>query len=291
MRYQTRSFQYRGHHLVYDEYGEGDQVIVYVHALLLDADINRGVAAALARQGFRVILIDLLGHGRSDKPVYASEHRMDLYARQVVALLDHLGAEDAVIAGVSLGANVTLFVATEHPGRVRGIITEMPVLETSVPAAALVFIPMLMATHYGRPAVAVASAIARRLPRTPWGPVNCVMNTIRNGPASMAAVLHGVLVGPICPAREARAVIDAPALVIGHPYDPIHDEQDSENLAALLPDARLVRARAVSELRVRPSRLAPVIAAFAHECWDRPAPVVRQVRAVSEPAITEPTAS
>jgi pimeloyl-ACP methyl ester carboxylesterase len=291
MQYQTRSFQYRGHTLVYDEYGEGDRLIVYVHALLLDADINRGVAAALARQGFRVVLIDLLGHGRSDKPEYASEHRMDLYAAQVVALLDHLGAEQAVIAGVSLGANVTLFVATGHPERVRGTVTEMPVLETSVPAAALVFIPMLMATHYARPVVAVASAILRRVPRTPWGPVNCVMNTIRNGPDSMAAVLHGVLVGPICPTREARAAIDAPALVIGHPFDPIHDERDSANLAALLPDARQVRARAISELRIRPSRLAPVIAAFARECWDGPPPVIRRVRAVTGSAITQPTAS
>jgi pimeloyl-ACP methyl ester carboxylesterase len=289
MQYHTRSFQYRGHVLVYDEYGEGDRLLVYLHGLLLDADVNRGIAAELAREGFRVLLLDLLGHGRSDKPAYANEHRMDLYAEQVVALLDHVGAEDAVIAGVSLGGNVTLFVASEHPERVRGIIVEMPVLETAVPSAAMVFIPMLMATHYAHHAVGVASALFRRLPRTPWGPVNTVMDTIRSGPEAMAAVLHGVLVGPICPSREARAAIDTPALVLAHPWDLIHDGRDAENLAALLPDARLIRVRSFIELRRVPGRSAPLLAAFAHERWDEPPPVARRMRAVNEPTVTEST--
>jgi pimeloyl-ACP methyl ester carboxylesterase len=291
MQYQTNSFQYRGHSLVYDEYGEGDRLIVYVHGLLLDAEINRGVAAGLAAKGFRVVLLDLLGHGRSDKSPHASDHRMDLYAAQVVALLDHLGADDAVIGGVSLGANVTLFVATEHPERVRGIIAEMPVLDWAVPAAALAFVPMLLATHYAHHLVGVASAVTRILPRTPWGPVNCVMDAVSSGPTSLAAVLHGVIVGPICPSREARAAIDAPALVLGHRHDPIHDVRDAENLAALLPDARLVRTRSVRELRLTPRRIIGIMAEFADERWNEPAPGRRRMRAVSEATITESTAS
>jgi pimeloyl-ACP methyl ester carboxylesterase len=291
MQYDTRSFQYRGHRLVYDEYGEGDRVIVYLHGLLLDAEINRGIAAALAREGFRVVLLDLLGHGRSGKSPYASDHRMDQYAAQVVALLDHLGAPTAIIAGVSLGANVALFVATEHPERVRGLIAEMPVLEAAVPAAALAFVPMLLVTHYGHHAVGVASAIARWLPRTPWGPMNSVMDAVASGPVSLAAVLHGVLVGPVCPTREARAAIDAPALVMGHRHDPIHDVRDAENLAALLPDARLVRTRSFRELRMTPGRLIKLIAAFAAERWEEPAPVRRRVRPVKGTPVTETNAS
>jgi pimeloyl-ACP methyl ester carboxylesterase len=196
-----------------------------------------------------------------------------------------------VIAGVSLGANVTLFVAAEHPERVRGIITEMPVLDCAVPAAALAFVPMLLVTHYARPLVGVASTVTRLLPRTPWGPVNCVMDALSSGPTSLAAVLHGVLVGPIAPTREARAAIDAPALVLGHRHDPVHDVRDAENLAALLPDARLVRTRGLRELRLHPRRIVAIMAAFAHERWDEPAPGRRRMRSVSEATVTESTAS
>jgi pimeloyl-ACP methyl ester carboxylesterase len=49
-------------------FGTGDRVLVWLHGLLLDATLNRGLARTLAAQGNRVVLLDLLGHGRSDKP-------------------------------------------------------------------------------------------------------------------------------------------------------------------------------------------------------------------------------
>ena len=53
---------------------------------------------------------------------------MDTYADHVVALLDHLGIDEAVVGGVSLGGNVSLLVAAQAPERVRGLVIEMPVL-------------------------------------------------------------------------------------------------------------------------------------------------------------------
>ena len=138
----TTTILHRGHRLVYEAHGEGDRLIVYLHGLLLDADLNRGIARALAEQGNRVVLLDLLGHGRSDKPAHASEYRMDLYVEQVIALLDALGADDAVLGGVSLGANVSLLAATAHPQQVRGLVLEMPVLERAAPSVALTFVPL-----------------------------------------------------------------------------------------------------------------------------------------------------
>lgn len=151
MTYRTSSFEHEGHRLVYDEYGSGDSVVVYLHGLLLDSNLNRGIADALADRGNRVVLLDLLGHGRSDSPAHAAEYRIDSYAEQVIGLLDHLGVERAVLGGLSLGANVSLFAAVEHPERVQGLVLEMPVLEWAVPSAALAFVPMLLAAHYGRP--------------------------------------------------------------------------------------------------------------------------------------------
>ena len=59
---------------------------------------------------------DLLGHGRSDRPHDPTLHRFDLYAKQVVALLDHLEVRQAVIGGLSLGADVSLHVAADNYG-------------------------------------------------------------------------------------------------------------------------------------------------------------------------------
>jgi pimeloyl-ACP methyl ester carboxylesterase len=94
----------RWRRLVYDEYGEGSRVVVYRHGLLIDSELNRGIAQSLAARGNRVILLDLVGHGRSDKPEHASAYRIDTYADQVFALADELGVERPVLGGMSLGA-------------------------------------------------------------------------------------------------------------------------------------------------------------------------------------------
>jgi alpha-beta hydrolase superfamily lysophospholipase len=52
--------QYR---LSYEVYGSGDRVLVWMHGLLLDANLSRGLARSLAAKGNRVVLLDLLGHG------------------------------------------------------------------------------------------------------------------------------------------------------------------------------------------------------------------------------------
>src|SRR5215472_5493667 len=142
------TLNYREYRLNYEIYGSGDRVLVWLHGLLLDANLSRRLARNLAARGNRVILFDLLGHGRSDKPRHASPHRMDLYAEQVLCLLDELALDQVVLGGVSLGTNVSLLTTVRAPERVRGLILEMPVLERAVPAAALVFLTLLLQTHY-----------------------------------------------------------------------------------------------------------------------------------------------
>lgn len=266
-RYTTGSFEHRGHRLVYDDYGRGDRVLVYLHGLLLDAELNRGIAEAMADRGHRVVLLDLLGHGRSDSPTHASEYRIDSYAEQVIALLDHLGVERAALGGLSLGANVSLVAATEHPDRISGLILEMPVMEWAVPAAALAFVPMLLAAHYGRPLMAITSAAVRRLPRTPVSALNSLLDAAGMRPEVMSAILHGVLVGPVVPTSEQREAIVVPALVLAHTNDLIHPFNDARNLVEQLPNGRLVRAHSPLELRLAPDRLTAELSDFLGDLW------------------------
>ena len=258
-----QSFVDHGHRLVYDVYGSSSSpLVVYLHGLLLDAELNRGIAQALAEQGYRVVLLDLLGHGRSDKPTHASTYRIDSYADQVIALLDHLGVDEAVLGGISLGANVSLFAATRYPERTRALILEMPVLERAVPAAAMMFVPMVLAAHYGRRVMNVTSGLMRRIPRTRIGPLNSVLNALSVSPDATSAVLHGVLVGPVAPTQEQRRSIQVPTLVLAHRNDLIHPFDDAVGLVGRMPNGVLVRARSPLELRLRPKRLTEEIVGF-----------------------------
>jgi pimeloyl-ACP methyl ester carboxylesterase len=268
-QYRTERFVFQGHDLVYDVYGEGDRLLVYMHGLLLDAELNRGIAGALAERGNRVVLFDLLGHGRSDKPVHASAYRIDTYARQVFALLDELGADEAVLGGLSLGANVSLFAASQQPERVRALVLEMPVLEWAVPAAAMAFVPIVLAAHYVRPLLRVTSSLARRVPTTRFGPLNSALHAASLEPEVVAAVMHGVLVGPVAPTQEERARIVAPTLILAHRNDLLHPFNDADNLARRLPHATLVPARSPFELRLRPERLTDCITKFLRDVPDR----------------------
>ena len=110
------------------------------------------------------MLLDLLGHGRSDKPLHPAAHRMDLHVGQVVCLLDTLGVDQAVLGGVSLGADVALLTAVAAPERVSGLILDMPVLEWGLPTAITMFLPLLLGLRYARPPARLISMAATRLP-------------------------------------------------------------------------------------------------------------------------------
>ncbi|HEX2383295.1 MAG TPA: alpha/beta fold hydrolase [Acidimicrobiales bacterium] len=264
---EKRFLDWNGRRLAYEVYGEGPRLVVYTHGLLLDANLNRGLAQALAERGNRVVLLDLLGHGNSDKPAHASEYRMDLYVEQVFALLDELGMDAAVLGGMSLGANVSLLAAVNSPARVRGLVLEMPVLERATPSIALTFVPLLLAFHYARLPMGVLTGAMRRVPRTHLGPLDSVLNAASLDPEQIAAVLHGVLLGPVAPTYEQRVAIAAPTLVLAHRADVLHPFSDARSLAGQVPWAQLVQARSPLELRLRPRRLTAEIAAFLDRLW------------------------
>src|SRR5919107_2814146 len=118
--------------LEYTEYGSGDAWVVLMHGQLMPRRMHAPLARALAAEGLHVVTLDLLGHGRSDRPADPHAYSMQAWGTQVVALLDHLGADQAVVGGASLGANVSLEVAVAAPERVRGLLMEMPVLNNAI---------------------------------------------------------------------------------------------------------------------------------------------------------------
>jgi pimeloyl-ACP methyl ester carboxylesterase len=257
-------FRYEGHRISYDSYGEGERVLVLVHGLLMNRRMFERLAPELAAKGNRVICVDLLGHGRSDRPEDLRLYSMPLFARQVVALLDHLEVEMAVVGGTSLGANVALELAVRYPERANGLFIEMPVLDNALAAMAGAFTPVLLGLRYGRPAFELTSRVTSLIPRTNHL-VDIGLDWVRQRPGPSGAVLEGLLLGETAPHREQRQKIKQPTLIVGHPRDPIHPFSDSGMLAEELPNARLVEASSIVEWRIKPQRLTAELAGFLAE--------------------------
>jgi pimeloyl-ACP methyl ester carboxylesterase len=261
-------FKHAGNDLHYEIYGEGSRNLVLMPGLLFPSRMHEPLATALADRGHRVITFDLLGHGDSDKPRDMWRYSMPIFGRQVVALLDHLEIDEAVIAGTSLGANVSLEVAAMAPERVRGLVVEMAVLDNALLACAIAFTPLMVALTFGEPVMRLLQQVARRVP-TDDGPLlaDLALDTIRQHPGPSAAVLQGLFFGRVAPPKAERRLVQAPALVIGHKRDPVHPFSDSDALVEELPNARLVRADSILELRTHPDRLTAEIADFLDSCW------------------------
>jgi pimeloyl-ACP methyl ester carboxylesterase len=286
------SFQYQGQRIVYEEFGGGPAAVtaggtrgrtarsapararpvILVHGLLLSKEMHRPLAEALAARGNHVITLDLLGHGESDRPRDMWRYSMQFFAQQVIALMDHLDLDEAAVMGTSLGANTALELAAAYPNRLRGMVIEMPVLDNALLWSALAFTPLLVALTFGESAMQVLARGARAIPRSlvpHYG--NVVLDLVRQDPGPGGAVLQGLFFGRVAPHRADRRTFETPALVLGHRRDPVHPFSDAGMLVEELPNARLVEANSIIELRVKPERLTNLIAEFLDEVWAAPA--------------------
>jgi len=158
-------FSYGGQRLAYTTHGEGPPTIL-TPGLLLSQKMQTPLARTLAKRGNRVITMDPLGHGASDRPGQMWRYSIPEFAKQVIALMDHLELEKAVVGGTSLGANITLEAAALEPRRLCGMIIEMPVLDHAIPACAVAFTPLLFALTVGEPVMKGVARVVRALPRS-----------------------------------------------------------------------------------------------------------------------------
>jgi pimeloyl-ACP methyl ester carboxylesterase len=281
-------FKYEGQRIAYTEFGGGPAAVtpagergrtaasapaagrplILLHGLLLSQEMHRPLAEALAARGNRVITMDLLGHGRSDRPRDMWRYSMANYGEQVVMLMDHLDIEQAVVMGTSLGANAALEVAASRPERLRGMVIEMPVLDNGLLGSALAFTPLLVALTFGEPAMKLLARATRAVPRRllpHYG--NVMLDVVRQDPGPGGALMQGLFFGRIAPPRSERRTFQAPTLVLGHSRDPVHPFSDAGMLAAEMPNARLLVADSLVELRLHPDRLTGEIAAFLDDLW------------------------
>ena len=271
------SFRFKGQRIAYTEYGGGpaaltrggsrgrtarsapaaSRPVILVHGLLLSQEMHRPLAEDLAARGNRVITVDLLGHGKSDRPRDMWRYSMSIFGEQVIGLMDHLEIEQAVVMGTSLGANTALEIASSAPERLRGMVIEMPVLDNGLLPSALTFTPLLVALTFGEPAMKLLARGTRAVPRRllpHYG--NVVLDLVRQEPGPSGALIQGLFFGRIAPHRashlpDARARARAPP----RPRAPLLRRGDArERAAERAPAGSRFARRAASAARAPDGR-------------------------------------
>ncbi|HEY6540598.1 MAG TPA: alpha/beta fold hydrolase [Ktedonobacteraceae bacterium] len=108
--------------IAYSDHGIGLPVI-FLHAFPLNRTMWDGdIAGLLNEQRYRLVSLDWRGFGESDAPGEGEISTMDVLAGDVVALMDHLGIEQAVLCGLSMGGYVAFACLRQYSQRIAGLI-------------------------------------------------------------------------------------------------------------------------------------------------------------------------
>ena len=225
-------FDHNGCALYYEMHGKSGPALVFAH--------GRGGCAAswwqqvpAFRHDHRVIAIDHRGFARS---ACADGHHLDHFTEDMVALLDHLEIDRAVLVGQSMGGRTALGVAVRHPERVRGIVL-------SCTAGGLLI-----------PAVEETQAARQNIPRGIEAPTAALAPAYRDREPAMTFLYEQLRAmsppqGPLF--RESLSRLDGgvtpadltayavPTLVISGEHDPLYPHSVLKAVAAAIPGATL----------------------------------------------------
>ena len=120
----TQQFDSDGVSIAFIDEGEGEPIVL-IHGFASNIRVNwltTGWVKALRAAGRRVIALDNRGHGDSGKLYDPQAYQMPVMAGDARRLLDHLDLTAADVMGYSMGARITVYLASEHPQRVRSAV-------------------------------------------------------------------------------------------------------------------------------------------------------------------------
>jgi pimeloyl-ACP methyl ester carboxylesterase len=230
----------------------GAPVVVLLHGLASDSDTWDRAIGPLGAHGLRVLAVDLLGHGHSDKPDCA--YLLSDFADSLLAFMDALGLPSATLCGHSFGGAIAIYFGSQHPERVERVVLVAagglgrevhPVLR----AAALPVAPALLRAALRPPLRRIYRhpGLHRALRLTPDNVTN-LRRAARAlgseaGQASFFASLRGVIApsGQRAASREMRAFAEkVPMLLIWNESDPVIPLAHAQVHVAATPSSRLV---------------------------------------------------
>lgn len=115
-----------GIRVFWQELGPADgRPVLVIHGFASNSVANwldAGWEAPLSEAGIRAILVDLRGHGASDKPLGATQYTLQLFLDDLVAVLDALDIDSVGVLGYSFGSRLGWELAIAHPQRIDGLV-------------------------------------------------------------------------------------------------------------------------------------------------------------------------
>lgn len=235
-----------GERIAWREIGEGRPVVL-IHGYFSDARTNwirYGHAAAIAAEGFRVVMPDLRAHGDSARPHDPAAYPPDALACDNLALVAHLGLTDYDLGGYSLGARTTSRMLASGATPRRVVFSGMG-LDGLVNAER-------RAGHFRN----ILTRLGEHSRGSPEWMAEAFLKTTGGDPVALLGVIDTFVGTP----REQVAGFDRPTLVVNGVDD--DDNGSAADLAALLPDATYVEVPGNHMSAVTKPELGAAIAAF-----------------------------
>jgi pimeloyl-ACP methyl ester carboxylesterase len=230
-----RRVSVHGVELALDDRGSGP-ALLFIHGYPLDGSLWRHQAGAFP--GWRTLIPDLRGLGRSDAPDLG--YSMATYADDLAALLDAVGVDDVVLAGLSMGGYVAFEFLRRHRPRVRGLVlVDTRAQADSAEGRKGREAAMADAREGGAPLIA-----EQMLPKLlAKGAPDALRDEVRSLMA--AAPVPGIL-GALAAMRDRPDSTELlptlgglPALVVVGAEDVLTPPKDAEGMAKAIPGAKL----------------------------------------------------
>jgi pimeloyl-ACP methyl ester carboxylesterase len=231
-----------------EESGEGSPLVL-LHGLTATRRYVVMGSRLLERSGGRVIAYDARGHGRSTPASDPSAYGYERLAADLLAVLDALGLERAVLAGASMGAHTAVRFALRHPERVAalGLITPSydPAADTTGLDAYAGWDELAKGLSEGGVEGFLAAYDFSRLPVQWRATVEKVIRQRLSAHEHPEAVANALEVVPRSRPFEDMgelALIQAPVVVVGSrdEADPGHPLAVGERYAQAIPGAKLI---------------------------------------------------
>jgi pimeloyl-ACP methyl ester carboxylesterase len=222
-----------------DVLGRGDPISVWAHGVT--SSVAELAPMAARTPGTRV-LFDFRGHGRSSSPPEEAGYDHAAMRRDLTFVADEFGAGRAF--GVSMGAGVICSWLEDDPTRFDRVCLMIPAVLDRANGGGADWFPELAVALEGTPLEEAADAALRSPAYQPlfdarpqWRErvrARILGMNATGVPRALRAYASGA--PPVRDAASLRRVV-APALVLGHEGDPIHEAAVARRLGALLPNA------------------------------------------------------
>jgi pimeloyl-ACP methyl ester carboxylesterase len=251
--------------------GEGTPVVL-LHGLTASRRYVVMGSSALQRGGHRVVAYDARGHGSSSPAPAPDAYRYEHLAADLEVVLDALGIERTVLAGVSMGAHTCLALALQTPERVAGLVAITPAfdpVEYDDPERLANWDALSDALRTGGIEGFAEAFGVRRIPEQWRETVGRALRQRMAVHEHLDAVADALRAVPrSAPLHDLHALeeIECPAIVVGSrdEADPGHPLEVAARYAELLPRARLVvEAEGQSPLAWQGGRVSKLIAEVA----------------------------